>query len=337
MAELKSDLMEKLLSIPKAKKISNKEIALRCPFCGDSRRDPNKTRFYINIDTENNKPILYYCFNCPAHGILTPDVLRLLELSDLSLNGELLRYNKNSNKGSRISGKRYQKNIRVPKYSISEKSQKKCDYINSRLGLNYNVDYWTKFKIIFDLEEFMKLNKKIEFGFNDREKWILDNYYVMFITSKNDYLISRNITDKGQRYKKTPIFKNNDNSFKFYSIPNQIDILTTNTININIAEGTFDILGVFHNVRNREVKDNIYVSVTGSGYKSVIYYILSEGIVNNVSLNIYSDSDKDVNYYKEQLKDYLIWFQSVKVIYNTLYKDFGVPKDMINQREVIIK
>lgn len=41
-------------------KINETQYAIRCPICGDSRKDKRKTRFYMRIDLHNlDEPVLY--------------------------------------------------------------------------------------------------------------------------------------------------------------------------------------------------------------------------------------------------------------------------------------
>jgi len=53
-------MLEKVLEyIPGRHKRSYKDITMRCPICGDSRKDPNKMRCHYYIHTQ-----IAHCFNC---------------------------------------------------------------------------------------------------------------------------------------------------------------------------------------------------------------------------------------------------------------------------------
>ena len=97
--EFKMELYNRLLENPSVKRVSgnNSQLYTRCPFCGDSSRDSLAKHFYIKIDIDNDDiPIMYNCFraSCAQSGIMTSDVLRMLDIYDLEMSSSLSRYNK---------------------------------------------------------------------------------------------------------------------------------------------------------------------------------------------------------------------------------------------------
>ena len=54
-------------------KVSGIQIRTRCPFCGDSQKNINTGHLYLRINPDDNLPIVYNCFKCPAKGILKND------------------------------------------------------------------------------------------------------------------------------------------------------------------------------------------------------------------------------------------------------------------------
>ena len=86
------------------------------------------------------------------------------------------------------------------------------------------------------------------------------------------------------------------------------------------------------------MKDNIYCAVCGSAYPKVLQYWLKKGFLSNLIVNIYSDSDKDIYFYKKLIDEYSIWVKEFHVFYNRIYdskgkSDYGVPKEMIDVKE----
>lgn len=333
-SELKSELREKLLQIPLAKPVSFDQIALRCAFCGDSRKDPTKTRFYIKINPNNDEPILYNCFNCGVSGILTPSVLRTFDINELDMNSKLISFNKTSvkkiNKQLGIYDNIFDFKVSTP--ANTKLNHIKKEYINNRLGLNLSFREMMALKIIFGLDEFLTQNKITEVTLNKNRLLALNEDYVGFLSIRNEFIIYRDITNSHKlRYDKYSILKNIDNTRKFYSIPVNIDVMSSEPIQINLAEGAFDILGVYFHVLNQNKHNNIYAAVSGSAYTAVIKYFIQLGIFgDNVTVNIYSDSDKSPDYYKKLKSELGIWFKDIKLYYNELGKDFGVPKDKIS-------
>lgn len=332
--DIKSEIREKLLEIPLAHQVSFDQIALRCAFCGDSRKDPTKTRFYVKINPSTDEPILYNCFNCGVSGLLTPSVLRTFEINDLSVNSSLMTFNKTTvsriKKQIGINDNTF--DLKVPIPANIELNHIKKDYINKRLGLNLSFRELMRLKAVFSLEELLVQNNIKELTLSKNRASILDRDYVGFLTIRNEFVIYRDITNRNKlRYDKYSVFRNLDNTRKFYSIPVSIDLMTTEKIYINLAEGVFDILGVYYHVRNQNERNNIYVAVTGSAYASVIKYFIQLGIFgDNVIVNIYSDKDKEPYFYKRLKNELGKWVGDIQLYYNEYSKDFGVPKDNIS-------
>lgn len=330
---MKARLRDSLLQIPKARLVNNKQIVMRCPICGDSKKDPNKTRFYIKIDLESDEPILYHCFNgdCGASGLLTPSLLRSMDINDLQLNSSLHHYNnktgKKLNKSLGIKNRNF--NFIIPTPPDNKYTEYKLNYIKSRLGINFSVEELVNLRTIFFLGQFLRVNE-IETITVDKEKAkFLNNVYVGFISTYNEFINFRDTTCKYKRWIKYSVYKNLDNTKKFYTIPNNIDLLTPKTITINIAEGVFDILGVYHHIFDKEKENMIYVASCDSDFTSVIKHFIQMGVFGNVKLNIFSDSDHSMDFYKplkHNIKDFV---SSITIFYNELEKDYGVKKNNI--------
>lgn len=331
--KFKQEVEYRLLQLPYAHRINANQIACRCALCGDSKKDKRKTRFYIQTNLNNDNPILYNCFNCGASGILTPSILRSFEINDLKLNSDLIVFNKQAQKRfNKIYNIKDNKNgYKVPigrKGTIDEIKKK---YLEDRLGLSFTFEELQQLKVIFSLEQFLIHNKIEEVTTNSERANLLNNDYVGFLTIRNEFIIYRDITNNNKlRYDKYSIIKSFDNTRKFYTIPNNIDLLTDETIHINLAEGTFDILGIFYHVKNQKIKNQIYAAVCGSAYTSVIKYFLSLGLVgDNIIINIYSDADKDYYWYKKMIEELSPFVKEINLFYNTKSKDYGVPKNEI--------
>ena len=140
-----------------------------------------------------------------------------------------------------------------------------------------------------------------------------------------------------KRYVNYNIFNKINNSQRYYVIPTNIDLLDTRPIKIYIAEGPFDILSVFYNLRNRDKTNCIYAAIGGKAYLNIIkYFIQRQGLVN-IELHICPDGDigKDVLY---GIKDYLRLFSIPIFVHRNIYpeqKDFGVSLNKI--RESVIQ
>lgn len=338
--EFKKDVEDRLLQLRHSKRINRNQIALRCQFCGDSKKNPSKTRFYVQINADNdNLPILYNCFNCGVSGILTPSVLRTFDITDLQLNSSLLTFNKKTTKNlyKQIGGSETKLNFEVPRTANQTGISKKYDYLNKRLGLTLSLSEWLNLKVVFSLQTFLEHNKIDVVNANAETALTLNNDYVGFLSVKNEYIVFRNVTESNKpRYYKYSIYPNIENARKFYSIPNSIDIISESPVIINMAEGVFDILGVYYHINNKNLDNQLYVAVCDSGYSSVIKYFLGLGLIGkDIIINIFSDSDHDVYFYNKLLKELTPWVGKINIFYNRKSKDYGVPKDMIDLYQAI--
>lgn len=332
--EFKQLVEYKLLQLPYAHRINHNQIALRCQFCGDSRKDPRKTRFYVQTNINNEKPILYNCFNCGENGILTPSVLRTFDINDLQLNSALITYNKNIQKrfNKIFNIKDNKLNYRVPIGRPATSDEIKKKYIEDRLGISFTFEELQKLKVVFSLEQFLTYNNIETITVDKKRANLLNDDYVGFLSVRNEFIVFRDITNYNRlRYDKYPVIPSLDNTRKFYTIPNQIDILTNEPIYINLAEGTFDILGIYYHIKNQKLKNQVYAAVCGAAYTSVIKYFISLGLVgDNIIVNIFSDSDKDEFWYSKTIKELSPFVKYINIFYNTKSKDYGVHKDMID-------
>ena len=95
--ELKETVAESILNRNcYVRRVNDKIIRTRCPFCGDSRTSTNTGHFYIKIDVDDNLPMVFICFKCDERGILTKKVLDLLDIDTSNISSELSKFNKSA-------------------------------------------------------------------------------------------------------------------------------------------------------------------------------------------------------------------------------------------------
>lgn len=337
--EFKTKLWRRLSTLDVFYTHGPEQISIRCPFCGDSLRNERSAHFYIKISAQADMPILYNCFrsDCQASGILTPSLLRTLKINDLKLNSSLLSYNKKAvktiNKELGIIDNNF--DVIVPKPDEnSESNIKKLDYINKRLGLKLSFEELAQMRTIFSLGQFLKENYIENITVKKETAKLLQSDYVGFLTTRCEFINFRNIYDnKNRRYEKYKVYQSIENSRKFYTIPNDIDLLTTKKITINIAEGIFDIFGIYHHIFDKEKSNMIYTAVCGAGYMSVLKYFIQVGVVGDVEVNIFSDSNMAPKAYKNIIDELKPWVSNFNLYYNDIMKngksDYGVKKSEI--------
>ena len=336
----KEVIVDMLLSQPRSHyNLDRTKIMMRCPWCGDSRSNPNETNFNVRIPDDQVSQWLYICFraSCGKSGIINQDFLRMLGHDNYQANVYLARINKESRKNKKfnIKGKRAISNF---PNSNDKLNMLKLKYVNDRLGLELtNIDLM-KLKINTNLEELYKLNylkipERKSFYYSQ-----LSSHTVGFISSYNDYLICRNVSnnEKIKRYTILDIFEDDksEEKFKFYVIPTHIDILSQEPIVINICEGTFDILSIYYNTDIGKDYDNtVYVAVCGSSYHSTITHLIRQYGLTDIIINIFSDSNIKPSEYENIHNSVKIYCNTIRtnVFYNDFHgeKDFGISKDNI--------
>lgn len=325
--------------------IKRDETMIRCIFCGDSVKSNNSAHLYIH----NIPPFAYYCQKCQSSGFVDGKFLIRLNLFDAELSKQLdsgyTNYLQDLNKkyGANFNLFNSDKEFDVLPNQYSDLEHRKIQYLEERYGREINEDDLVKFKIILNLKDFFSKNN-IDQTNADPSKILtfnrLNENYVMFLLYDKRIVSCRNINKdiahKDRYYKLTLMDSTKENSSKrFYSIKNEIN-LQNRIYNIHIAEGAFDIESVYLNIYDRKMNDNdIFIANNGKGFLFVLNYLESIGIMN-ANINIYSDSDVPLKFYKDKLRyNMLVKFNGLTVYYNKYneldpeVKDFGVTSDKI--------
>ena len=331
-------IIDQLLDTPYAKRQNNEYVYVRCPICGDSRKHLDGA--HCSIWIKEGQPLIYHCWICESSGIVNSSFLQDLNIDNIDLFNVVSNYNRiNEKRGkpSKYVVSSTTKDLLIPEIRVDENTQRKIDYVSKRIGINFTPKSLEYLRVITSLKDFLGLN-----GIAINPKWkksfyYLEKSYVGFLTMDKMNIVFRNIEEGSEfRYIKYPIFNGLQFGENSYVIPMKVDVLSS-SINLNITEGVFDILSIFLNVMKGDLNNNIYVAVTGSGYRRVIKYFIKKGFIGNLNINIFSDNDKKVSWYDNIFKDNY-WFNNVSIYYNGKEgeKDFGVPKERIIVRKAVI-
>lgn len=341
--EIKERVIYLLSTLPVCK-VNNGETqyTVRCPYCGDSS-NPSHGHLSIKINKDDNSEMLYRCFKCDSSGLLGVNLLEDLGLSfDSDMRSELKRFNRNIVTKSNGYSTGFNNYILPISVEDNRSNRMKLDYFNHRLGLALSYDDVCKDKIILDFNQFLDLNgiDRIQ-SLDDRSFHTIQKYYLGFLSKNNNLLTFRNITNIGRRYMKVKLDYSNVNPDTFYVVPKTTDILYTNPIRINIAEGTFDILSVKYNLREDYDNEEYYVAICGSSYASTIRCLIMSGLNTGINIHIYSDNDKSDSFYVRNIinnPSIIPWIDSIS-IHRNMYpgeKDFGIPRDRINDKSMVL-
>jgi hypothetical protein len=330
-----------LNSIPSASSASGGRFVLcRCFECGDSA-DPTHAHMYIAIPQDGDDVSWAYCHKCKMHTIVTPDVLDRWGIFNSEANSYLSEVNKTYHKNpkNRVIMGRSVYNLHNYYVSDGRISELKLQYINKRLGTNIDYREALDKKIVFNLGDLLSSNYITEYTRAPEILQQLNDFYVGFVSSDNAYVNMRRIVSEGKvyesidkRYIRYNIFGKYDNLEKFYIIPGRYNLNTPDRIKVNIAEGEFDILSVYYNLRKDP--SQIYMAIGGSGYAGLLRYLLVKLRLFHIELHLYPDNDpiglEELDYVQSLVQPYRI---PIFIHRNTMdgEKDFGVPIGRITE------
>jgi len=330
-----------LSSIPTAREASGgKFISCRCFYCPDGKHKDSR-HFYIHIPQSNDDPSWYYCHKCHNSGIVTNKTLLEWGIYDNSIGQDLIYHN---NKCARVTkNNRYYNQTKLNIFlrnNDSELSRIKLDYINNRLGQNFTLDDLSQLKICLNLIDLLNDNNIQTFTRDPRVVEQLNANFLGFLSIDNMFVNMRRLCNEGlvidtidKRYVNYKIIDKFDTSNRFYTIPTSVNLCNSQRVKIHIAEGPFDILSIYTNLRNRE--PGIYTSIAGSNYMGITLYILNTFKIPYFELHYYPDNDDSgSNQVMNRVINYMRPFNCPIYIHRNLYpgeKDFGVSLDRIKE------
>lgn len=337
---IQEEIREFLLNnIPNSKLSSgNKEIQTRCIFCGDSM-DIKSKHLYIRIPTKTEIG-LYNCFKCNESGIVDSMFLRSFGIYDTHIISTIIDNNKKIEKSSGIKLIDNNKIFNINNFFITqnELSEAKLKYINKRLGLELSYKDLLQNKIVLNLYDILNHNNITNLSRHVNIVNQLNESFLGFLSVDNAFVNMRNLTPGkvyetiDKRYVNYNIFGKQNNSQRYYVLPNQINLADPNVIKIHIAEGAFDILSIYYNLR-KEKYNNIYAAIGGKAYLNIIKYFINKLGLFNIELHMYPDQDID-NYTMYLINNYIKPFDISLYIHRNIFpneKDFGVSINKINE------
>jgi hypothetical protein len=331
-----------LKAIPSAAIASGGRVVnCRCFYCPDSR-NPNSKHMYISIPQNEYEPSLYYCHKCHAAGLVTYKNLIEWDIYDDSIAMDLIDHNKKISKYSNINKylSKIHYNVKCLSTTNNEISAIKAQYVSNRIGYNFTYDELRKLKIILNLKDLMNDNNIVD---TTRDQNIIDQLdinFVGFLSIDNAFLNMRRVCEKGyvyksidKRYINYKLYDKYNTSERFYTIPTAVDLCSAERIKIHIAEGPFDILSIYKNMRREE--PGIYTSIAGSNYKGLAMYFVETYKLPYTELHFYPDNDKYGS--TKNIKKIADYFKPLNIpiyLHRNMVdgeKDFGVPPDRIKE------
>ncbi|MCM1219680.1 MAG: hypothetical protein NC548_34805 [Lachnospiraceae bacterium] len=317
-------------------------INCRCPECGDSKKNSKSRHMYISLPTIKDPP-LYFCHLCNSGGIVSYRKLIDWGVQDADIATKLYTHNLTT-----VGSSRYRKLGTGRIFSImnnyikdDDLTRTKMIYINNRLGQNLTPNDFLKLKIVLNLNDLLDSNNITKLSRQYNIVQDLDRAFVGFLSLDNGFVTMRKLDDQmvyesvNRRYVNYRIFDKEDTSERFYVVPQAVDLLQPGRIKLHIAEGVFDILSIYLNLRRGE--PGIYSTVCGSNYSSIISYFMIEKCIPNLEIHLYPDNDQSDYKMNWIVKNYDPMRLPIYIHRNISprEKDFGVPLDRI--KEVVKK
>ena len=334
-----------LSNIPTAKPASgNKFVACRCFYCPDGKSHDSR-HFYIYIPQDKEEPSWYYCHKCHNSGIVTNKTLLEWGIYDNDVGEDLIIHNKKCSKLTKNARYYDQTKLNIRNNIIdSDLSRIKLEYINNRLGQNFTLEDLSNLKICLNIYDLLNTNHIDVLTRNPKIVEQLNYNFMGFISIDNMFVNMRRLCDEGlvmesidKRYINYKILDKFDTSNRFYTVPTTVNLNSSDRLKIHIAEGPFDILSIYTNLRNRE--PGIYTSIAGSNYLGISFYMINVFKLPYFELHYYPDNDESGS--NDVMSRIANVFKPLGIdvyIHRNLFdgeKDFGVPLNRI--KESIIK
>jgi len=293
-------------------KETSNNIICKCPWC---EYDQKKDHYHLYISLE--VPIFHgFHANCEESGTIGKFLKKIngFDTSEKYVIKENIKKISNFNlKNKEIKNI----NVTLPKLDTN-KFHYKSLFLKKRLGFP-QIDLETTKGLIFDVNEFIRINDITISPTLFRIKDFLHSNFIGFLTNQSSMVIFRNIDP--------------NSSFKFFKLPVEytpfLDYYKLNGNNPNsnkivLGEGIFDIFSEHLNdVLNIKNSVNFYASALSSKYMSLIKSIVFNEQIFKPEVVILSDRGIDIDYYKKMkyFNNHII--DKMKIYYNTTGKDFN--------------
>lgn len=296
-------------------KITTKNIVVPCIHCEFPKK---KEHYHLHIGL--TEPI-YHCFHgsCEKSGTIKK-LLKAIHGYDISdrfvdkKHFETLTQKK-LEKVDKIYESFYLPHLQPDRFPLKTMYMKKrMKFLNLPLE---RID-----GLIFDIDEFLKMNKIWVTDKLTKLLPFLQKNFVCFLMRNGGYLMFRNI-DKNSNFRYYKYELQATPFLDYYMIPGQ----NRDSNKIVLAEGVFDILTERHFDHVNIVKDaRLYASVGSASYVNLMKSLIFHEKVFTPTWIFLSDRGIHLNYFKKIKKNnpYLFVRGDSKVYYNKNGKDFNV-------------
>lgn len=303
-----------------------KEVSVRCPYCGDSRRNRAATHLGIRFD---GIPAFYHCFRCNTKGSVDAKFLKDMEV-DQSFIGKYLKYVKKNRylslpSSTEVSFTNSRTDFNFRYYDDS----KQLKYLEERFNKEFTEEDIKRYRVIlnpttFLLEMSRDLNKEIKAAID------LSNH-IGFLTQDGKQAVFRAIDkDIEPRFYNMTIEETDYR--KLYVLDNEVD-LKADKFNFILTEGIFDIIGVYeHFYKNKDIdlSNYIFVAALGKSFDEPINRLIQSGFLDfEIFLFADTSEDIDLDFYTSLFRNEYIEEIHIGRNIKEGEKDFGVASNRI--------
>jgi hypothetical protein len=308
-----------------------KEISIRCPYCGDSRRNPNATHMGINFE----KHTMFHCFKCDESGVVNAKFLKDVGIDDKIIK-KFVKYRKTHIYDSEPSIKEVKFDRGTYDYKfIYDKNSKQYKYLSERFKMDFSEDDIKRFKIILNPTMFLSTFSAAKIKELDVKIDLKD--YIGFLTQDGNQAVFRAIDkDKNPRFYNLTLEETDYR--KLYVINNDVNI-KEKKFKFVLTEGIFDLIGVYMHFykHDDQLSNTIFVAALGKSFHEPINRLIQSGFLD-FEIYLFADSseDIDVKFYEDLFSNPYI--DDIYVANNTKEgeKDFGVSLDRIQFDDFIL-
>ena len=280
-----------------------------CPVCGD-----RKWHCYVKIDVNTDTPVLFNCFKHNCHGIVGQ---QFVDYFNLGINVPKVKHSKRLDVSQSVS-------TSLPPINVSDKDDISdvCHYIQSRVGHTPTLGELQIFNYIGNPIKYVN-----DYLGNENIQTIKNRYWFKMA---NGNIIGRwkdnNNDMRWLKYKSTNI-----RTAGLYKLTLPVDLYQQ--INVIIAEGVFDIIGLYYNYHGCE--NNVYIGTMGKSYNKGIEYMIDRGLFgNSVNVKIFKDADVPKVWIDDKYRQL---FKRIDIYENLSSKDYGVPDEQMDIHRIINK
>ena len=312
-----------------------KGINIRCPYCGDSKRNPSAAHMGVKFIPDNKVPIpSYHCFRCDESGSINAKFLK-----DVGVENDVIKKYMKYRKTSVYRSQPVIKEVKFDRGTYDYKfiydvNSKQYKYLKNRFKMDFSEEDIKRFKIILNPTAFLSTFSPEKIKQFDIRVDLKD--YVGFLTQDGNQAVFR-ATEKDKEPRFYNLTIEETDYRKLYVINNNVDI-KEKKFKFILTEGIFDLIGVYmHFYRDSDqLQNTIFVAALGKSFQEPINRLIQTGFLD-FEVYLFADTSEDINldFYSDLLSNPYI--DEVYVANNTKEgeKDFGVSLDRIEFNDFI--